>query len=382
MRLKSAPAISAVALGAIVGTSTPTSFQDLNELAAETALDARWQAYAVPAGSFLLGEPVPETVNRAAKGDLLIYRARRAQPNEMIPSSGTLWQMETIFADPGSTALPKVSFVAPDRHNPAIRLATASFAKDPMNAFSLPVAIAVVRPAPRPELSKEVRLAYAPATNQIDAPFDAVIRDPVPRPEPRVAPVAAPRQVPKVAPKLAKAPEPKTKTAPEPKNVKGWFNKRKRGKVKVHSWMNNKLPRSTRGRKQQACLAQGIYFEARGEPLSGQAAVGQVILNRVKNPAYPNTVCGVVYQNKSKRNRCQFSFACDGIRDVVRSKQAWKAAQKVAKDITTGKVYSAEVGDATHYHATYVRPRWAKKMKKTDHIGQHIFYRTYGGGWS
>jgi spore germination cell wall hydrolase CwlJ-like protein len=71
--------------------------------------------------------------------------------------------------------------------------------------------------------------------------------------------------------------------------------------------------------KEQKCLAEGIYFEARGEKVEGQAAVAQVILNRVRNPTFPNTICGVVYQNDTWRNRCQFSFACDGIRDRINS---------------------------------------------------------------
>ena len=82
-----------------------------------------------------------------------------------------------------------------------------------------------------------------------------------------------------------------------------------------HAWAANPLPKSAFSAAQQRCLAEGIYFEARGEPVSGQAAVSQVILNRVRNPHYPNTICGVVYQNKHWRNRCQFSFACDRIRD-------------------------------------------------------------------
>ena len=133
---------------------------------------------------------------------------------------------------------------------------------------------------------------------------------------------------------------------------------------------------------QQACLARGIYFEARGEPVRGQAAVGQVILNRVKNPAFPSTICGVVYQNKKWRNRCQFSFACDGVHDRIRSTKRYRIAQRVARQITDGDVWLPEVGDATHYHATFVQPRWARTMKKTDRIGRHIFYRTKKGGWS
>ena len=90
----------------------------------------------------------------------------------------------------------------------------------------------------------------------------------------------------------------------------------------------------------------------------------------------------MVYQNKSWRNRCQFSFACDGIRDRVSDRRHWQMAKEVAEAVTSGKVYLPEVASATHYHATYVRPRWARRMERMQKIGLHIFYRTNGGGWS
>jgi spore germination cell wall hydrolase CwlJ-like protein len=110
--------------------------------------------------------------------------------------------------------------------------------------------------------------------------------------------------------------------------------------------------------------------------------VAQVILNRVRNPSYPDTICGVVYQNKKWRNECQFSFACDNIPDIIWSRARWLTAKDVAMAVTAGKIWLPEVGSATHYHATYVKPDWAPTMKKVAKIGLHIFYRTYGGGWS
>ena len=151
----------------------------------------------------------------------------------------------------------------------------------------------------------------------------------------------------------------------------------------THAWASNPIPTGARSKAEQKCLAEAIYFEARGEPLRGQQAVAQVVINRLKNPAYPSTVCGVVYQNKNKRNRCQFSFACDGIRDVVAPGEAWETAQNLAGDVLASEVPSLpEVGAATHYHATYVRPRWARSMRKMQKIGHHIFYKTRNGGWS
>ncbi len=149
-----------------------------------------------------------------------------------------------------------------------------------------------------------------------------------------------------------------------------------------HAWMSQPLPASVFSEAEQTCLANGIYFEARGEDLKGQAAVAQVILNRVRNPTYPKTICGVVYQNDGWRNRCQFSFACDGIRDRIANPSNYRVAEDIAMAVTAGKIFIPEVGSATHYHATYVNPRWAGTMKKMKKIGLHIFYRTYGGGWS
>lgn len=149
-----------------------------------------------------------------------------------------------------------------------------------------------------------------------------------------------------------------------------------------HSWIQNPLPASVFSEKEQACLANGIYFEARGESVRGQAAVAQVILNRVRNPAYPNSICGVVYQNDNWLNRCQFSFACDGRKKRIESPANYKVAQDVAMAVTAGKIFIPEVGSSTHYYANYVHPGWARTMQKMTKIGLHIFYRTYGGGWS
>lgn len=149
-----------------------------------------------------------------------------------------------------------------------------------------------------------------------------------------------------------------------------------------HWWIQNPLPESVFSKKEQACLANGIYFEARSESVRGQAAVAQVILNRVRNPAYPNSICGVVYQNDSWFNRCQFSFACDGRKKRIDSPVAYKTAQDIAMAVTAGKIFIPEVGSSTHYYAQYVHPGWARTMQKMTKIGLHIFYRTYGGGWS
>lgn len=147
-------------------------------------------------------------------------------------------------------------------------------------------------------------------------------------------------------------------------------------------WATNVLPAAAFEEEQQDCLAKAIYFESRGEPVRGQAAVAQVILNRVRNPAFPDTICDVVYQNEELRNRCQFSFACDGIADRVRSARLWDVAREIAKATTSGRIWLEKIGSATHYHALRVNPRWASALRKADRIGRHVFYRTVNGGWS
>jgi len=149
-----------------------------------------------------------------------------------------------------------------------------------------------------------------------------------------------------------------------------------------HDWMSQPLPVSVFSATEQKCLATGIYFEARGEEVKGQAAVAQVILNRVRNPKYPGSICGVVYQNKSWFNRCQFSFACDGVADLIVDRRAFRLAKDVAMAVSAGKIFLAEVASSTHYNATYVNPSWARSMQRMTQIGSHIFYRTIGGGWS
>ena len=125
----------------------------------------------------------------------------------------------------------------------------------------------------------------------------------------------------------------------------------------------------------ERCLANAVYFEARSEPLRGQIAVAQVVINRVFSGYYPRDVCRVVYQNAHRYLACQFTFACDGIRDVVTEPDHWARALRIAKAILDGKVWLPEVGKATHYHAVYVRPWWVRHMRKLQRIGLHTFYR-------
>jgi spore germination cell wall hydrolase CwlJ-like protein len=131
--------------------------------------------------------------------------------------------------------------------------------------------------------------------------------------------------------------------------------------------------------REQRCLAEAVYFEARSEPEEGQAAVAQVILNRVKSGLYPSTICGVVYQNRHRHLACQFTFACEGKALRVSDNESWERARRVAREVLEGKTYLADVGGATHYHADYVRPSWSRRLKKMDVIGRHIFYKLKPG---
>lgn len=124
------------------------------------------------------------------------------------------------------------------------------------------------------------------------------------------------------------------------------------------------------------CLAKAIYFEARSEPRAGQLAVAQVIVNRVEHWFYPNDVCSVVFQNEARRNKCQFSFACDGRSDRARDMASWSRSVTLAREVLENGLRSEVVGTkATHYHANYVRPRWIRDMVRIARIGRHIFYR-------
>jgi spore germination cell wall hydrolase CwlJ-like protein len=132
--------------------------------------------------------------------------------------------------------------------------------------------------------------------------------------------------------------------------------------------------------RSEKCLSEAIYFEARGEAVRGQIAVAQVVMNRVFSGFYPNTVCGVVYQNKYHHMACQFTFACDNVADVVREPDMWDRAKKIAKAMLDGELWLPEVAKSTHYHAYWVHPSWVSEMKKMYKFGVHTFYRPRAWG--
>jgi spore germination cell wall hydrolase CwlJ-like protein len=126
------------------------------------------------------------------------------------------------------------------------------------------------------------------------------------------------------------------------------------------------------------CLTQAVYYEAASESADGQRAVAQIVLNRMRHPAYPSTVCGVVYQGSERPTGCQFTFTCDGSLARVPVQSLWKQARTIAAQALAGKVF-APAGHATHYHADYVLPFWADSLDKAAQVGRHIFYRLKGG---
>lgn len=125
------------------------------------------------------------------------------------------------------------------------------------------------------------------------------------------------------------------------------------------------------------CLTSAVYFEARGEGMSGKTAVAQVVLNRVRHPAFPKSVCGVVFQGAARNTGCQFSFACNGQMRQRRDPTLWERSRKVAAAAMAGAV-DATVGNATHFHATRVNPSWSNSLVRVAAVGNHVFYR-FGG---
>lgn len=131
---------------------------------------------------------------------------------------------------------------------------------------------------------------------------------------------------------------------------------------------------AAKGGDQFSCLAEALYFEARGETVKGQFAVAEVILNRVKSEQFPDTLCGVINQGTGRKYQCQFTYTCDGHKEVIHEKRAYQRVAKVARAALDG-LKTDLTGGATYYHTTAVRPRWSRTFTKTARIGVHLFYR-------
>ncbi|RWX77149.1 cell wall hydrolase [Neorhizobium lilium] len=285
------------------------------------------------------GTPDEDRVTRTNKKGRIVAVERMQPPKAF--SAGSVLQRSSALTAPAEQREDMTAFVKAGQDEQPVELAAFYFRKDEAEpGTELPPVIASLVTNNQADV---LATAYASARPDFskDSPFDAILKD-----KPKAG-----RFIPPIGPE-------------------------------DHAWAASPLPPLVFSAQEQQCLSSGIYFEARGESVKGQAAVAQVILNRVRNPSYPKTICDVVYQNEDWRNRCQFSFACDNIQDRIRSQEHWDMAREVAMAVTAGKIWLPEVGSATHYHAVYVRPAWAKTMKKVGRIGLHVFYRTYGGGWS
>lgn len=140
----------------------------------------------------------------------------------------------------------------------------------------------------------------------------------------------------------------------------------------TRAWLNEQPV--AKGGDQWTCLTQALYFEARGETVKGQAAVAEVILNRVDHPRFPDTVCGVINQGTGKRYQCQFTYTCDGRPERISEQAAWEQVGKVARAMLDGAQRNLTKG-ATHYHTTAVRPKWSRTYTHTATVGVHKFYR-------
>ncbi len=158
--------------------------------------------------------------------------------------------------------------------------------------------------------------------------------------------------------------------APKPANIDASFKLKKSDKQKIVAQRRVRLA-------EENCLARAVYFEARSESEMGQLAVAKVILNRVKSPNYPKTICGVVYQGSNRRNSCQFSFACDGQPDDVKQPGAWVNSKRVAQKALAGDsiIMKKLNSNVVNYHADYVKPKWSRAMRRAVKIGRHIFYQ-------
>ena len=138
------------------------------------------------------------------------------------------------------------------------------------------------------------------------------------------------------------------------------------------SWVDSQPAAS--GDEQWRCLSEALYFEARGETVKGQFAVAEVIQNRVKSSRFPGTLCGVIKQGTGRKYQCQFTYNCDGYKDIIAEKDAFERVSKVARAAIDGAATPLTKG-STHYHTKFVRPSWARVYTETARIGVHIFYR-------
>ena len=279
------------------------------------------------------GTPDEDRINRSEKKGRIVAVMPMLPPKAF--SAGSILDRSSSLTKPVDDEDEMTAFVKVARGEQAsqqpVEVAEFYFRKDEVKEKSLPPMIASLVTNDHADILATAYASSAPDFSR-QSPFDAILKKP-----------EAGRFIPPIGPE-------------------------------DHAWAANPLPADSFSPKQQQCLASGIYFEARGESVRGQAAVAQVILNRVRNPAYPDTICDVVYQNEDWRNRCQFSFACDGQSNLPQIDRAWETALTVTTLALANDSKPRSVAAATHYHADYVDPYWSKSMHRLTKIGRHIFY--------
>ncbi|WP_052341396.1 cell wall hydrolase [Salinarimonas rosea] len=288
---------------------------------------------------------VPARANRAAKGDAegavpvslgRIGRTLEAQSSSLLGPDAARFPAERLAHGEAMPILVVTAGVFERREETATEIATAALspaaAAQGSTGRGLARGIAQAREGATPGVARAASLASSTPTARTWSPVEVA-----------AAPVSLPPAVMAGAPRFLDLVDPA------------------------------KLARERR------CLEQAVYFEARSEPEEGQAAVAQVVLNRVKSSLYPSTICGVVFQNSHRHLACQFTFTCEGKSLRITEPAAWDRARRIAAAVLEGETYLADVGNATHYHADYVRPRWASRLRRADTIGRHIFYQLRPG---
>jgi spore germination cell wall hydrolase CwlJ-like protein len=433
-------ALFGLGLCAFALTPTEVGYQDIASLLArQPGVAERWQkrvfsaAATIQVATYSFGRPIGtsapqpglyqlasyENSSRGNTGDItgsinrnpLAQPLPRYQPSDFPVVDRTLKGDRLVPAQPQETAVPADSgpkLEDPSTSNASVRGAKTADTSAPADHLPLdPELQAALRAPPLPQYDVSLSLEAQPL-DDLKADADAIPLEPAP---PRDGfsvktaslffgnslgapaenmeswqPGEAPTVVsPQVDPDMKLASLPLATDAPAKTGESGESIAPK-GQVNTEN-QHAKTPAERLGlfdektrAKSEKCLAEAVYFEARGEAVRGQIAVAQVVMNRVFSGFYPNNVCGVVYQNKYHHMACQFTFACDNVADVVREPDMWDRAKKIAKAMLDGELWLPEVDKSTHYHAYWVHPSWVAEMKKMYKFGVHTFYRPRAWG--
>jgi spore germination cell wall hydrolase CwlJ-like protein len=391
--------LATYSFGRPIGTSSPQAA--LYRLA---SLDNHGIGIAAAVTRNLLVQPPPRyqasdfpRVDRTLKGDRLVKTPppEAAAPPDTAPaledpstSNASVAGAKTSEAAPSADRLPldpelQEALRAPPlaQYDVALSLESRPLEDKPLDGLKVAPGAATIPLEPTPSRDgfsvKTASLFFGSAS--LGAPAESMERwEPGEEPTVVIPDGAADPDMKMASPPSAADPSARTGESGESIATKGEVNADNQ-RVKTPADRLGLLDDKARA-KSEKCLAEAIYFEARGEAVRGQIAVAQVVLNRAFSGFYPTTVCGVVYQNKHHHLACQFTFACDNVADVVREPDMWDRARKIAKAMLDGQLWLPEVAKSTHYHAYWVHPSWVSEMKKTYKFGVHTFYRPRAWG--